>query len=145
MDVRRLRDGVLALADLADDRTLVHDLATLDRDAAQLEQRDRKAVGSVDRHGPPTAGHRTCERDRSRRRRMNGRAGRGPDVDAAVLARPVRVRERERPQHGPVGGPGPAGRGRNGEEGHGRSRDRNEQRAPHRAPPSWTSRECSRR
>lgn len=135
--MRRACDRVLALAHLTHDVPLGDEAASRDRDRAELQQRDRVAVGGLDRHGPPAAGHGAAERDRAGGRRANDGADLGPDVDAAMLAGGVRVlAELERPEDGPVGGPGPRGGGRDDDEERGRGDDRSAERARHETPPS---------
>jgi hypothetical protein len=96
MDVRGARDRVLALTDLADDRTLRDRAAARDADRAELEQCDGVAVGRLDRERAAAGRHGADEGDHAGRWRPHGLAGRGADVDAAVLARGVLVgRERE--------------------------------------------------
>jgi hypothetical protein len=100
VDVRGTRDRVLALADGADGRALVHDVAAGDRGRSELHQRHRVAVGRLDRHAAPHAGERAGEGHRPRRGRADTGSGAAADVDTAVLARGVRVvDERERPQN----------------------------------------------
>jgi hypothetical protein len=137
VDVRRRRDRILALTDLADDGALGHGGAARDGERAELQQRDGVAVGGLNGQCAAAGGDRAGERDDSRGRRADRLARRGADVDAAVLAGRVLVcRERERPQDGPVARPGPAGCDRNDNERRDRSDDRDEEHAPHRIPPS---------
>ena len=91
MDMGRTRDGVLAVADLADDRALRDHAAGRDDGRAELEQRDRVAVGGQDRDRAAAARHRTGEGDGSCGRGAHRRADSRTDVDAAVLAGGVAV------------------------------------------------------
>jgi hypothetical protein len=114
--------GVLGVSGLrrgADDRLL--------RDRRSARDGDRAEV--LERHGVPVRGQ---DRDRSASRRNrpgeghgagsgseNLLAGRGRNVDAAVLTSRVRVasRKRERPQDRSAGGPAPGGGARGPGEG----------------------------
>jgi hypothetical protein len=129
--------GVLAVADLADDRSLRDHTAGRDDGRAELEQRDRVAVGSQDRDRAATARHRAREGDGSCGRGAHRRADRLTDVDAAVLAGGVAVLgQGERPQNRSVGRPGPSRRDRDDDQRRDRRSDRDGEHAPHRVPPS---------
>jgi hypothetical protein len=130
-------DGVVALADEADDRALRDRAAPDYRDRRKLEQRHRVSVGGLDRQRATAGRNGTRERDRARGRGVNGLAGCRADVDPAVLAGRVLVlREREGPQDRPRGRPGPAGRDRDDDQGRDRNDDRDGEHAPHELPPS---------
>ena len=131
------RDRVLARTDLADDRTFRDRASASDGDRAELEQCHGVAVDRLDRERAAAGRHGADEGDDAAGRRPHGLAGRGADVDAAVLARRVLVgRERERAQERSVGGPGPAGRNGDDEKRRDRCNDRGGEDAPHRTPPS---------
>ena len=137
MDMGHTGGGVLALADVADDRAFRDRAAGGDDGRAELEQRDRVAVGSQDRQCAAAARHRAGEGDRSRGRSAHRGADSLTDVDAAVLAGGIAVLGKgERPQDRSVGGPGPTGRDWNDDQGRDRSSDRDGEHAPHQAPPS---------
>ncbi|HYK07497.1 MAG TPA: hypothetical protein VEW11_06975 [Gaiellaceae bacterium] len=122
---------------MADDLALGDGGAACDGDRAELEHRDGVAVCGLDRQRAAACGDRAGERDDAGGRRANLVAGRGADVDAAVLAGLVLVaRERERTQDRPIRRPDPAGRNRDDDQGRDRSDDRDEEHAPHRIPPS---------
>jgi hypothetical protein len=136
VDVRRGRDLVLALADLADDSTLRDRAASGDGDRSELEERDGVSVGRLDRHGPAAARDGADEGNGTRGGSADGVAHGAGDVGAAVLAGSIGVRpEREGPQHRTVGRPDPAGGSRSDcqERDHD---DRDGERTPHRTPPS---------
>jgi hypothetical protein len=77
----------------------------------EMDERHRVAVRSLNRHDFAVPGRRSCERDRSVRRRAHARAGLAGNVDAAVLAARVRiVSERKVTQDGAVGRPCPGTR-----------------------------------
>jgi len=129
--------GVLAVADMADDRALRDHAAGRDDGRVELEQRDRIAVGSHDRDRAAAARHRAGEGDGSCGRGAHRRADNLTDVDAAVLAGGVAVLgQGERSQDRPVGRPGPSGRDRDDDQGRDRRSDRDGEHAPHRVPPS---------
>jgi hypothetical protein len=125
-------ERVVARADPGDDRSLLDDLPTRDEDLAELQERDRVAVGRQDRDRPAPAGHHPCEGDSSRGGRPHVGAELTADVDAAVLAAGVGVvAQDEGAEDGAVGRPRPALRaGHEHECGHGR-----EKHSPHRSPP----------
>jgi hypothetical protein len=104
-------DVVLDLAARADrpDRIALADLiAPARRSSAQMRQRDRVAVGGLDREAFPARRDRPREGNRSCGRRENGCSGWSTDVDAPVLAGRIRiVAEDERLEHRPVDRPGP--------------------------------------
>jgi len=91
------------------DRAPLHDGRPLpDRGRGQVGQRDRVAVGGLDRDDETVPGHLPGEADRPAGSGADTRAARPGDVEPAVLPRRVRVRaEAERPQHGPVRRPCP--------------------------------------
>jgi hypothetical protein len=113
VDVRGLGDRVLARSHGAD-RDAFADLGSApDVDRAELEQGHGVAVGRRDRDRAPAAGHGAGKRDGAGRRRADGRAEIGADVDASVLPALVRVgAESERPQHRALDGPRPGCRAR---------------------------------
>jgi hypothetical protein len=83
-----VRLGVLRLAGptgRADAPALGDLVAARDGDGAEVDERDRVAVGRLDRHRAASAGHGAGERDRAGRRRLDERACRRGDVDAAML------------------------------------------------------------
>ena len=134
MDVGRARDGVLARPDLADDVALRDRAAARDGGRAELEQRDRVAVGGQDRERAAAVGHRADEGDGAGGRRAHRRADRLADVDAAVLAgRRTGPPPRENGRRtGPSAGQAqPAASGDDG-SGRDRSNDRDGEHAPHR-------------
>jgi len=65
-------------------------------DLTEVRERDRPAVGRLDRHRPPAPGDGAGEGDRPGRRRAHGRAGVAGDVDASVLAGGIGARRIER-------------------------------------------------
>jgi hypothetical protein len=137
VDVRRLRDGVFARADLAHDLAFGDGAATRDRDRAELEQRHGVTVRRLDRQRASAGRDGACERDDAGCGRPHCAACGRADVDSPVLAyRIVVLGEREGPQDRPVGGPNPAGRGRDDDQGRDRSDDRDGEHAPHEVPPS---------
>jgi len=93
-----------------------HDVALFDRgagrhaDRADVDERDRVAVRSANRHAEPFVRHLAGERDDARGGRAEVRPGGACDVDPAVLAAGVGVvLGRERSQDRSVGGPRPTG------------------------------------
>jgi hypothetical protein len=83
-----VRLGVLWLArptDRSDAVALDDRLAARDGNGAEVDERDRVAVGRLDRHGAAAAGHGARERDRAGRRGPNEPACRRSHVDAAML------------------------------------------------------------
>jgi len=65
-------------------------------DLAEVRERDRPAVGGLDRQRPPAPGHRAGKRDGAGCGSVDRRAGVAGDVDTPVLAGGVRVRGVER-------------------------------------------------
>jgi hypothetical protein len=130
-------DRVGTLSDAPDDVALQHGAAADDVRRAELEQRDCKAVGGLDRHRSAAARDRPDERDDAACGRVHGCAHFGTHVDAAVLTGRVRIQaEGVGPQDRAVDGPGPAGRRRDEEQGRDRECDRGGERTPHWTPPS---------
>ncbi len=109
VNVRNVELGRPARPDRPDRRALRDDGALRDVDRAEMRERDGERVGRKDRDALSARGHRPGERDLPGRRRDDGRARRGTDVDAAVLPTRVRVRriERERREHRAGHGPRP--------------------------------------
>jgi len=140
VDVRRRRDHVGALADVADDRAFRDEAAAQDARRAELQQRHRKAVGGLDRDRPTAARDRADERDRPRGRSKHRAPELGADVDAAMLPARVAVRaERERSQHRPRCRPDPGVCCRGG--GERREYDQDREDSPHNGPPLLRGRE----
>jgi hypothetical protein len=83
-------------------------------DLAEVRERDRPAVGGLDRHRPAAAGDRPGERDRPGRGRANRSPGVAGDVDASVLPAGIRARgvEGEGGNDAAVCGPRPGVGGR---------------------------------
>jgi hypothetical protein len=143
VDVRLAHDRVGAGADRAHDRSLGHDVAALDGHCAELEQRDRVALGRPDRHAQAAAREAAGEGDRARGRRANWSAHIGADVDAAVLAAGIWVvAEREASQNRTVDRPGP--RSGDGSDREGRD-DHGEQAEHENVPPSLPDLETDQR
>jgi hypothetical protein len=91
VDVRDERNGVGALGDSADDRPF-GDLGPAEHiGRGELQERDRVAVGGLDRDRMAAAGHLPGEGHPSARRRDHGGAERGTHVDAAMLPTGVGV------------------------------------------------------
>jgi hypothetical protein len=93
---------------------LGHGRALADQERAEMQQRDRIAVGRLDRDRQPVRGDAADERDGSRGWREHGASEWPLEVDAAVLPRRERVvrGKGEALQHGPGHRPRPgAGRG----------------------------------
>jgi hypothetical protein len=135
MNVRRGRDGVGAFANRPDNRSFRDVVAARDARRAQLEQRDRKAVGGPDRDCAAAARNSTDERDRTGGGCPDGAPELGADIDAAMLAAGVGViAEDEWAKDLPVGRPRPSKSGRRDDER--RQDDRGNERSPHRKPPS---------
>jgi hypothetical protein len=108
------------------------------RDRAQVRQRDRQPVGRRDRETLARDRHRARERHGAGRRRDNGGALIGADVDASVLPGGVRVCrvEHEHLQHRTVHRPGPGTGGRCKMKRGNHSREQN---SAHRSPlGSWS-------
>jgi hypothetical protein len=93
---------------LGDVRTALH------VDRPQVDERQRVPGRRLDGDGLATRRDRARKGHDTRTRRDHGSAARRPEVDAAVLPRPVGMRavERERSQHRPCDGPRPGMRGR---------------------------------
>jgi len=91
MDVRLRGHGIRALADPRHHGSLVDERAFHHEDLPELEQRDREAVGGLDRHRLPAPGNEAGERDGSRRGGADVGAELAAHVDAAVLAARVRI------------------------------------------------------
>ena len=113
--------------------TLGHDGARVDQERAEMQQRDRVAVGRLNGDREPVRGDLAGEHDRPRGRRDHGVAESALDVDPAMLSRNERVVlvERKPLQHRPRNRPRPgAGRGghRQGQE-HRDYRDSGERRS----------------
>jgi hypothetical protein len=109
------------VAEGADGLALRDDRAARYGERRQVQQRDRIAVGRLDRHR--TAVHRQRAREANDAGGGGGDClpGRTADVDAAVMTGLVLASAvRERPQHGPRCGPAPALRDRRQQEGRGR-------------------------
>jgi hypothetical protein len=113
---RQLRDA--ARPDRGDRIALGDQAAPPDPERPEMQQRDRVAVGRLDRQRLAAGRHRPGERDGSAGRRDHRRALRSTDVDPAMLAARVRVvAKAELAQHRPVHGPHPATRARGREQG----------------------------
>lgn len=109
VDVRLVELGRTARANAAHRRAFGDDDALQHADRAEMDDRDRVAVVGADRHRLAAAGHRPGEGDGSAGGGDDVSPGRVGDVDAAMLASPVRVAaERERLQHRTVCRPGPS-------------------------------------
>jgi len=139
MDVGLDGDRIGAVAAATDEGALLHGRSACDQRLGELEQRDRVAVGGLDRERPSALRERAHEGDGSGRGREHvGSDGRA-EVDAAVLPACVRIgTERERPQHRPGDGPGPA-EGRRGERER-RERDRGNEHLSHERLPPFAKR-----
>ena len=135
MNVRRGGDNVGALTDSAHGRPFGDLVAAHHADRAELQQRDRVAVGRLDRDRTTAAGDRADERDGAGSRRAHDSPKVGADVQATVLTAGVDVvAERERAQDRPVARPCPSACGwRDGER---RQDDRGNELSPHAKPPS---------
>jgi hypothetical protein len=91
VDVRLGVLGRPASTEEADGRTLDDRGATTNRDAPEVEERDRVAVLGLDRHGTAAARDGPGERDGSARGCANRLAVVAPDVDPAVVSGGVGV------------------------------------------------------
>jgi hypothetical protein len=91
VDVRLGVLGRPASTEEADGRTLDDRGATTNRDAPEVEERDRVAVPGLDRHGTAAARDGPGERDGSARGCANRLAVVAPDVDPAVVSGGVGV------------------------------------------------------
>ncbi|MDQ3065731.1 MAG: hypothetical protein M3R12_01075 [Actinomycetota bacterium] len=135
MHVRGRGDRIDALANDADDRSLGDDAAAQDGHRGELKQRDGVSVSGLNRDRAAAAGNKPGERDGAAGGSDDGRAERGAEVDAAVLAAGVGIgREGERSENRSVDRPGPSTRGRSGDER--RQRNRGGEQPPHGIPPS---------
>ena len=118
VDVWPQGDGVAALADHADLRSLRDRAAAHDARHPELEHRHGVAVAGGDRDRAAATGHEADEGDGAAGRCEHGAAKLGRDVDASVLAGRVRVgTDGERPQHRPLGRPRPGERAGRGDQG----------------------------
>jgi hypothetical protein len=117
-EVYRRLGGLVRDADRADRLALGDGSAAPDGDRAEMDERDRIAVGSQDRHDEAAARNAAGEADRAARRGDHALTERAADVDAAVLPAGVRRGgiEDERAQNGPSGRPRPRVRGRRQKE-----------------------------
>jgi hypothetical protein len=117
MDVRHVHLRIAGRADRADGLALGGSVAVADQDRAQMEKRDRVAVGRPDRDRAPVRRQPAGEGDPPSGRRPNGRALIAADVDArmAVLA-VLRPAEVEATQHRSVRRPRPCQGGRRRQE-----------------------------
>ena len=107
--------------------SLAHRGALRDRDRAQPDQRDRVAVGRLNRDRGPVVRHLARERDRARRWCEHVRAGFSGHIDAPVLAAGVGiVAEREGADDLSARRPAPAQR-RSGQDQCNQSRHKGEQ------------------
>jgi hypothetical protein len=77
--------GGAARPDRPEGRALRDGLLGSHAERAEVDERDRVAVGRLHRDGSASAGNRAGEADDSCRRREDGRTRRSCDVDAAVL------------------------------------------------------------
>jgi len=111
VDIRAVHLGRAARADRAD-RVLLGDRRALgDDDRFQVRERDRVAVGGLDRHRPAVCRHAAGEADSACCGRDHGLSRSVcADVDAAMLPRGVGVGfvVCERLHHRPLRGPAPA-------------------------------------
>ncbi len=101
--------SVAGRADGADAFALGDQLASRDRDRAEVRERHRIPVGRIDRDAPARGGHRARERDGPGGGRSHGVTLRSRDVDASVLTGRIRMRvvEGERLDDGASGRPRP--------------------------------------
>ena len=120
-----LRDA--ARPDGSDRISLLHRFPAPHPEGAEVHERDRVPVRSLDRDGLAPARHGAGERHCARSWSDDRSPGGGADVDPAVLAARVGMPwiERERGQHGPGHRPGPAER--RGRDDQGGGGDKNEQ------------------
>jgi len=133
MGLRRRRIGTLA--DGADGRPFVDDVAAKHLDRAELQQRHGVTVGGLDRDRAAAVRDGTDERDRPGHGSEDSGPDRRADVDAAVLTARVRIgSEREGTEDRAVERPSPSTRGRCGDER--REGDRGGEYATH-APPTF--------
>jgi hypothetical protein len=93
-----------------------------------MDERDREVVAGPNRDRQAPAGDGARERDGAAGRSTNGRPGRGPDVDSAVLAAGVGIRaETEGTHDRAVDRPGPRARAWHDEE----HEEQSEDKSPH--------------
>jgi hypothetical protein len=113
--------GVLGLAarpERADRRPLREDGPSGDGDRVQVQERDRVAVGCLDRHRPAVHRQDAREANDARGRGRNRTSGGPRDVHATVVAGLVLgAAVLEGPKHRPGRGPGPGVRCRSESEG----------------------------
>ena len=111
----QLRDA--AWTDRADGGAFLDVVAASDRVRAQVDERRRIALRSLDRDGLAARRNRAGEADDADRRREHVRACRRAEVDTPMLAGSVGVRmvERERAHDRTVDGPCPCARRRDGQ------------------------------
>ena len=123
MDVRDVELGRTARPDRPDHRAFRDGCVLPHGDRAEMCQRDRQAVGGVDRDRLAARRNRAGKTDDSRGGREHRSAGIAADVDSAVLAAGVWMRriERESLQHWTAHGPRP--RSRRGHPEHEREHD----------------------
>jgi hypothetical protein len=91
VDVGQLVLDPVARADGRHGISLGHRRAAPDGERAQVEERDREAVGRLDGERPAVAGDAAGERDDPGRRRPDRRPGDRADVGASVESGEVRV------------------------------------------------------
>ena len=141
VDVGLRQLGVATRPDGADDSPLRERSTLLDRDRAEVRERDGIAVERRDRDALAGRRNGAGEGDDARRGREDRRPCLAADVDAAVLPGRVRVRgvERERLQHRAVDRPRPRLRGGHENECGERRREKDAQCAS----PPWSSRGTS--
>ena len=113
MNVRHVVLQGAARTDGGDRRSFTHRVTPLRSRRAEMRQRHRVAVASLNRQRPTADRHRACERDNPRDRRQHRGSRGSADVDTAVLAGRVGViTELELLHHRPVGRPRPCCGGR---------------------------------
>jgi hypothetical protein len=146
VDVRAGPLGVARRPDGADRGALVDPGTPLDRDRAEVDERDRVAVGGRDRHGEAVAGQRPGEGDRALPRSAYGLARHARKVDAPMLAARVRVGpEAERPEHLARRRPGPRAGRRRGDHGGCGQEDRCSPQRQHASHRSEAAARCLKR
>ena len=91
VDVRLFPLGVAARADRADDFALLELRPSGNADRAEVDERDRVAVGGADRQAQPLAGQLPDEGGDARCRSPHVGPRRRGDVDSPVLAARVRI------------------------------------------------------
>ncbi len=132
--------GVTTPAHRSDRRSLRDHVALLDADRAEVDERDRVAVGGEDRDAAAVGRERAGERHRAGGGRSHRRALRPGEVDAAVLSGGVRVAaERKGAEHVAVRRPRPR-RGRAADHERRETRHREYEKTMHEAPPSFSAR-----